>query len=188
MTPKLNRAIQVTSRLYKNHLRRSDNETPYITHFFSVAWILANYSNNEDIIIAGLFHDILNDTPYSAKQMEKDFGAQIRKIVCNLASENKRHDPKIDWQKKKETYLQQLKNASTEGLLVAAADKYHNLFSLIQEYQLMGEKLWKCFRAPKEKQFWFYNEVLKILEKRLPGELTKACKKSFKELQKIASD
>src|SRR3989344_5061475 len=187
LTPKLNQAIQLVSRLYKTHLRQVDNETPYVTHLFSVAWILATYSDDEDVIIAGLFHDVLQDTSYEAKNLGKKFGPRVQKIVSNLASEDKHPGPKTDWQKKKKAYLKKLENASGEGLLVAAADKYHNLLSLKEEYKLIGDRLWKCFRAPKAKQLWFYGEVLKILEKRLPGELTKACKKSFQELRKLTS-
>jgi (p)ppGpp synthase/HD superfamily hydrolase len=50
-------------RLHLNQVRKADEGLPYISHPFSVAWILSSYTDDEDTIKAGLLHDILEDVP-----------------------------------------------------------------------------------------------------------------------------
>ena len=50
-------------RLHLNQVRKADEGLPYISRLFSVAWILSSYTDDEDTIIAGLLHDILEDVP-----------------------------------------------------------------------------------------------------------------------------
>ena len=61
--------------------------------------------------------------------------------------------------------------------MVCAADKIHNLRSMRQSFVEQGDKLWEKFNAPIEKKLWFYEEVVKILEKRLPAGIMEELKK-----------
>lgn len=44
LTPKIQKAINLASKLHLGQMRKSDPELPYISHLFSVAWILSNYT------------------------------------------------------------------------------------------------------------------------------------------------
>ena len=61
LTKKIQKAINLASKLHHGQIRKGDGELPYISHPFSVAWILNQYTDNEDIIVAGILHDILED-------------------------------------------------------------------------------------------------------------------------------
>jgi hypothetical protein len=50
-------------------------------------------------------------------------------------------------------------------MLLSAADKFHNLFTIFEDSKILEDKLWNHFKAGKQEQFWFYNELCKIYER-----------------------
>lgn len=132
LTPKIQKAIYKASVLHKGQKRKVE-DLPFVTHLFSVAFILSNYTDNENIIVAGLLHDALEDVKaYYFKDLEKDFGERVTKIVKEVSEDkdpNIEENKKATWQRRKEGYLSHLKNASYEAMMVCCADKIHNLRS-----------------------------------------------------------
>lgn len=170
LTPRLHKAIYQAAVLHNGQTRKADG-APYIIHPYAVAWILANYTDNEDIIIAGLLHDVLEDVKgYRVEDMQRDFGEQVTRIVKEVSEDkdpNIEQDDKATWQMRKEKYLANLANDSYEALMVCCADKIYNLTSMLEVYKIQGEKMWQKFNAPIDKQLWFYQEILKILQTKL---------------------
>jgi len=74
---------------------------------------------------------------------------------------------KKSWQARKEDYLKNLENDNYESLMICAADKIHNLKSMMRIYQEQGEEMWKDFNAPVERQIWYYASVIQILKNKL---------------------
>jgi (p)ppGpp synthase/HD superfamily hydrolase len=168
LTPKIQKAINVATKLHQGQMRKA-GELPYIVHPISVAWILSEYTNEEDVVAAAFLHDVLEDVPgYFAKDMTRDFGECVTKIVQGV-SEDK--DPNLKeeppWLERKEKYLVRLREASDESVMISAADKIHNLSAMYDAYKEIGPALWDRFNAPSDKKIWFYEEVFKIVEQRL---------------------
>lgn len=190
ITPKIQKAIDVASILHQDQFRKAEEYLPYISHPYSVAWILSEYTDNENIIAAGILHDTLEDVKYySPKKLKKDFDEKILHIVQEV-SENKNpripFDEKATWEKRKTDYVENLKNASFEGLMVAAADKIHNMNSFIRMHKKMGENIWQKFNAPnKQKILWYYEEIFKILKEKLKNNITNEYHKTLISFQKI---
>lgn len=168
LTEKLQKAINTASRLHVGQVRKGDNDLPYVSHPFSVAWILRGYTKDENTIIAGLLHDVLEDVPgYRYEDLEKDFGAIVASIVKELSEDkdpNVQSDDKATWEYRKKKYLQGVKRHSEKALMVCAADKIHNLQTMTEAYKEQGKALWDKFNAPSDKKLWFYEEVLKVLK------------------------
>ena len=168
LTPKIQQAINSASYLHSGQARKGDDSLPYISHPFSVAWILSNYTDDEDIIVSGLLHDVLEDVKdYYYPDMVRDFGERVAQIVKGVSEDkdpNIESDNKATWEERKTKYLNGLEHDSEESLMVCAADKIHNLQSMIDDYQEKGEGLWEIFNSSKEKKFWFYGEVLNFLK------------------------
>jgi len=188
LTPKIQKAINKASILHDGQ-RRKGNNLPYIVHPFSVAFILSIYTDDEDIIAAGLLHDVLEDVKgYYFKDLKKDFGSRISKIVKEISEDkdpNIKEDKKATWQTRKEKYLSHLKNASYEAMMVCCADKIHNLHSLIEAYKEQGDELWKKFNASLDKKLWFYEEILRILKEKLDNEIVKDFEKVYLKAKKL---
>lgn len=189
LTAKIQKAINLSSRLHYKQNRKGDDNLPYISHPYSVAWILSNYTDDEDVIVAALLHDVLEDVDaYYYKDMERDFGKRVAEIVKGVSEEKDEkdaNDETISWQSRKDKYLEILKNSSKESLLIASADKIHNLQSMIDAYQRKGDSFWDNFNSPKDKKLWLYREVLKLVKLKLDSPIVKELETVYSRAEKI---
>lgn len=171
ITPLLQQAMILATTLHWNQRRKADR-FPYIIHPYSVMFIASRYTTNEAVLCAALLHDVLEDVPseqYSFSEMEAQFGKRVAALVVSVSEDKKagmsKEEEKKTWQQRKNSYLEKLKTATDEGtFLIAAADKIHNIQSMIDIYPVYGEELWRAFSAPKEKTLWFYDEVIRVLK------------------------
>ncbi len=174
LTPKIQKAIKRASILHLGQKRKSDG-SPYIPHPYSVAFILSHYTTDEDLVVAGLLHDVLEDVDgYEKKDMAKEFGKRVARLVSDVsedASLKKEKGERASWVERKTKYLEHLKEAPSDSVMLSCADKIHNLSSLVEEYKEKGDKIWEKFNAPKDKKIWYYEEVLKIAREKLDSEI-----------------
>jgi len=189
-TDKIQKGINTAVVLHNCQIRKADG-LPYINHPFSVAFILTNYTDNEDTIIAGLLHDVLEDViGYGENDMRCDFGEKITSIVKEVSEDKEpqmsRAEEKATWQSRKEKYLINIRNGSFEARMVCAADKIHNMKSIIAGYEKDGEKIFKKFNAPLNKRTWFYEETFKILKNNLKNKIVDEFRKILGELKTLA--
>ena len=163
---RLMRGIATASRAHDGHYRKGSG-VPYISHPMSVMLIAASVTNDEDVLLAALFHDILEDVPeeYSAEQMEQDFGPRVLTLVQGVTKD----DTLSGWQERADAYLAHLEQAEEGSVLVSAADKLHNLLSILADHQAIGEELWLRFNSGKERQQWWYGAIYQVAQQRLPG-------------------
>lgn len=84
----------------------------------SVMLIAASVTNDEDVLLAALFHDILEDVPenYSRAEMADEFGPRAVDIVEGVTKDSSLPS----WQDRADAYLDQLSGGSEESLIVAA--------------------------------------------------------------------
>lgn len=188
LTQKIQQAINLASRLHLGQVRKGDSGLPYISHPFSVAWILSNYTEDEDIIVAGILHDVLEDVKgYYYDDMVRDFGERVAHIVKGVSEDkdpNIESDEKATWEERKSKYLANLENDSDEALMVCAADKIHNLQSMISAYKEKGDALWDNFNSPKEKKLWLYQEILKFMKERLNNPIVNELEEVYDQAEK----
>ncbi len=187
LTPKIQKAINEASEKHEGQLRKADG-LPYIVHPFAVAWILSNYTDDEDIIAAGLLHDTLEDVAgYRFDDIKKDFGDRVANIVKEVSEDkdpNIKTNEKATWKDRKTKYLKHLQVASREAMLVSAADKIHNLSSLLDAYKEQGDAVWDKFNATPEEIIWFNGDVLRILRTRMGVELVRELERIYKQVCK----
>ncbi|MAF59497.1 MAG: HD domain-containing protein [Candidatus Pacebacteria bacterium] len=184
-TERIEKAIQTASTLHRNQKRKSDKELPYVSHLFSVATILSEHTDDEDVIVAGFLHDAIEDTEYTKKELEKDFGKKVTEIVLDVSEDNIRDGKVRPWKDRKERYIKHLKVASEDALLVSTADKLHNLHSIINECEKVGNKFLEKLSTGPEEQIWFNESVLEVLKKRIDNKLVDKFEEEvikFKEL------
>lgn len=179
LTSGLLRAIDTAARLHFGQKRK--NGVPFIVHPFSVALILSQHTNDEEVVTAGLLHDVLEDVPtYSFEELEKDFGEKVARIVKTVS--NNRND---DWKTNRENYLKRLAETEKEALMVCAADKIHNFLSTVELIKTEGHEAWKKFHTSKELKFWFYDEIQKILRRKLKGKLAEEFDEAYGKLKTV---
>jgi (p)ppGpp synthase/HD superfamily hydrolase len=188
LTPKIRKAIDTATTLHR-HQKRKVGDLPYATHIFSVAWILENYTDDEDVICAALLHDVLEDVKdYPIEKMQSDFGDRVAGIVREVSEDKNPNIPenaKDTWEYRKNKYLEDLRDDSYEAMLVSAADKIHNLDSMIVDHETYGDEIWEKFNSPMDKKIWFYGEVLKILREKLDNPIINEFEEVFDRAKKI---
>ena len=75
----LRRAHDVAAAAHEGQVRKTGD--PYITHPITVAYMLAQYGLDADTIAAAFLHDTVEDTPLTLEEVEKDFGADIARLI-----------------------------------------------------------------------------------------------------------
>jgi (p)ppGpp synthase/HD superfamily hydrolase len=189
LSERIDRAIERATVLHQGQKRRI-SEAPYIIHPFAVAFLLAHFSDDEDVIIAGLLHDVLEDVPgYTRAMLTEEFGTRVAGIVQEVTedftlAEKADHSLRRDsWRGRKERYIENLKNDSEEALLVAAADKIHNMRSLISGLQSGGESVLASFAANRENMLWYYRTVSDVIQARLTHPLSEELERTVGEFE-----
>ncbi|MFB1051741.1 HD domain-containing protein [Paraliobacillus sp. JSM ZJ581] len=174
---KLIQAITYATKKHEGQIRKVDG-VPYIVHPYRVAMLLKDEGYDDDIVIAGLLHDVVEDTDGTIREISNLFGDQVAQLV-SVATEP---DKMKSWKERKKHTIQQLKEAPLEARLVVCADKIDNLRSILENEQALGNDIWKHFNSSKEAQQWYYQEIYKSLQTNLPTTSTPALFKQLKQL------
>lgn len=186
LTSKIQKAIKLASEKHVGQVRQGDG-LPYIVHLFEIAWILSNYSNDENVIAAGLIHSVVeNVDDYSLVDIKNDFGELIMAMVFDV-SEDKDAGGELkgqaSWEERKRKYLQHMETMSQEAMLICAADKIVNLLTISDSLKISGKELWDKMGIESGKLFWFYGEVLKLLQKRSYSKISEELAATLKKVQ-----
>ncbi len=183
-TPKIALAIDTAARLHDKHVRRGSG-LPYIVHPYAVAFIVASHGADEDTIIASLLHDCIEDVEdFNYPDVEHLFGRRVADIVHGVTEEATQSttDP---WLARKESYIARLRTESPEAKLVCAADKLNNLESIRQGAENYGAPFLESFNASAERQIWFFESVLYVLEETFKHPIVGEYRKAFDEVSTI---
>lgn len=159
----IEKAIQAACVLHAGQVRKGEAAIPYVSHVFSVFQILQDYTNHEPTLVAALLHDTLEDTEYSPAALEEDFGTEVLEIVASVTEQQ----GVVDWADRKKRYLQSLEEGSESALLIAAADKIHNIRSMIEQYHSDVEGFIAQFDRYRTKGLAFYESLGELLNEEL---------------------
>ena len=171
--------------------RRKGTGIPYIAHILGVTAIAMEYGADDDQSIAALLHDAAEDGGGEATlaEIRARFGDAVADIVLGC-SDSLVEDPedKLPWQERKENYLAHLESASLSVCLVSAADKLHNVRSIIRDYQEHGEEIWPRFQGHRDGTLWYYETVADTLVRRYRSQLTRDLQSEIDELLAITKN
>jgi (p)ppGpp synthase/HD superfamily hydrolase len=150
---------------------RKASSVPYLAHLMGVASLALEYGGDEDVAIAALLHDVVEDCGGRAmlKAVKRRFGSRVAKMVEGCTDSDT--VPKRPWRERKDTYLQHLKSADEETRLVSAADKLNNLRSILSDYREVGEVVWERFKGGREGTLWYYRALLEEFQRGKPNRL-----------------
>jgi (p)ppGpp synthase/HD superfamily hydrolase len=167
---------------------RKKTGIPYMAHVMSVAALALENGADEDVAMAALLHDTVEDSEdgeATYRVIEEQFGDRVAQIVlaCSDAIAVP-GQPKPDWRERKEAYLRHLNDdADADVLLVSACDKVHNARSILTDLGTDGDVVWQRFTVTDPRaQLWYYTTVAEILQRRLPGPLTDELGRIVKEI------
>ena len=184
--PRLQRAFRYAAEKHAGQTRKQ-TAVPYLSHLMAVASLVLEAGGDEDLAIAALLHDVVEDcggTPI-LRDVEKKFGPRVAKVVEGCTDTVL--DPKPPWRQRKEDYLRELKDADSDTRLVSAADKLHNVRSILTDYRHQGETIWSRFNGKKEGTLWYYR-ALRAEFQRTPNRLTDELEIAVAELEQLGAE
>jgi len=181
-TIKIQKAIDFAIWVHREQ-KRKGKETPYIVHPLSVGLILARAGAGEDVIVAGILHDTIEDSHGKVRReyIEQEFGNRVAQMVNDVTEQDK----SLPWEERKRLALEHVAQMSKDSLLVKSADVLHNMTDLLQDLEREGDSVFEHFNAPKDKQFERYTNLVKALENTWPeNPLLPELKENLKNLLK----
>lgn len=166
---------------------RKASTIPYIAHLMGVASLVLEAGGDEDLAIAGLLHDVVEDcggTPM-LKEVRRRFGKRVANIVDGCTDADTY--PKPPWRERKENYLRHLRKAGPETRLVSAADKLHNVRSILTDYRDAGESIWARFNGGRDGTLWYYRVLLDEFLQHKPNRITREFALAVNDLESEAA-
>lgn len=162
---------------------RKGGSVTYVAHLLGTASLVLESGGDEEMAIAGLLHDTIEDTDTDAQEIVAAFGPRVAGIVEACTDTNVQ--PKPPWRERKERYLAHLCEAETspDVLVVSRADKLHNARAILQDYRDLGDELWSRFKEGSEQQLWYYGALAAIFTERLPDATTDELRRVVDELR-----
>jgi len=122
----IERAYDLAGKMHQGQLRKSGE--PYLIHPVAVAKILAELGMDDQAIVAGLLHDVVEDTDYTTEQLREDFGDDIELLVDGVTKLGS-----LKYESKEERQAENLRkmflamSKDIRVLIIKLADRLHNL-------------------------------------------------------------
>jgi (p)ppGpp synthase/HD superfamily hydrolase len=170
-TDRLSRAVDYARHLHIE--RRKGTGIPYMAHLLGVAALvigeagLTDFPVTEDMVIAALLHDAVEDHGGALRleHIRQNFDADVARMVEGL-SDSLAEDPnaKGQWEQRKQTYIDRLRHEPADVRLISAADKLYNARSILEDYRLIGQEVWRRFNRGRDLQLWYFDSLLEVFK------------------------
>ncbi len=122
--------------------------------------IVAQLTEDAEVIAAAYLHDVLEDTEVTPEQLEAAFGSRVLSLVCSETEDKSR-----TWTERKSATIEHLKTASHEAKLLVLGDKLSNMRSTARDYMAIGDEIWKRFNETRrERHQWYLDGVMAQLK------------------------
>jgi (p)ppGpp synthase/HD superfamily hydrolase len=127
---KLIQALSYAAIAHKDQRRLGVNRTPFINHPIEVCRILSEVGGitDEDILCAGILHDVQEDCPITNEDLEMLFGYRVANMVQECSD-----DKSLPKQERKRLQIVHTKTISDDAKLIKLADKIANMQSLLND-------------------------------------------------------
>ena len=165
---RINHAFAFAAKHHDRQVRKG-TRLPYLTHPANVAVILTRYDQDEQTIVAGILHDVIEDCVrdgYTRDMLEQRIGDKFGPAVLDtvLAVTQRQVDEEgieLSSEERRDDYLARLAGASDSARWVCAADKIHNGASIVADLKrtLDPDTVWSRFSAGRVGTVRWYRRV-----------------------------
>ena len=155
----IDRAFQVALKAHSGQMRKG-TLIPYISHPVAVSLRLSRAGCSEDEIIAGVLHDCVEDTELTLDDIRREFGESVAEIVEGCSEPDK----ELSWEDRKSHTIEFLKTAPVGICRVVCGDKLHNIATISQDLEQVGQEVWSRFNRSKEQQAWYYRGIIQSMD------------------------
>lgn len=139
-----------------------------MAHLLGVTSIVLEDGSDEEVAIAALLHDAVEDHPrggVTEREILDRFGERVHRIVLGCTDTDPAGVRKRTWELRKQGFVDRLRQETDPDVLrVTAADKLYNARSIINDMRLIGDAVWERFSVPRDQTLWYYLAVTAALE------------------------
>ncbi len=184
--PRFEEALLYATRLHAQQKRKA-SDIPYVAHLLGVASLVLEDGGSEDEAIAALLHDAVEDQGGAAtrEEIRRRFGDRITAWVD--ACTDAETIPKPPWRERKERLLREARHASPEVRRILAADKLHNVRSVLTDFRRLGDGIWPRFTEGKAGTLWYYRAMVEALLVGPPSSLVETLAREVAELERVVA-
>ncbi|HSQ31056.1 MAG TPA: HD domain-containing protein [Gemmatimonadaceae bacterium] len=166
---RINHALAFAAKHHDQQVRKG-TRLPYLTHPANVAIVLTRYQRDDQTVVAGILHDVIEDCvreAYTRQMLEQrigdKFGADVLDTV--LAVTQRRLDDdgvELSYDERRDDYLERLSLAGDAARWVCAADALHNAATLLADLRrtIDPDTVWRRFTANREDTARWYRRIL----------------------------
>lgn len=165
----INHAFAFAAKHHDRQVRKG-TKLPYLTQPANVAVILTRYGRDEDTIVAGILHDVVQDCVrdgFTREMLEQrigeKFGNGVLAIVMQVTQRRTDDDGvELSTEEKKADNLERLTGAAESALWVCAADKVHNANSILSDLRrtVDPDSVWSRLSGGRTGTIQWYRDVL----------------------------
>jgi (p)ppGpp synthase/HD superfamily hydrolase len=184
--PRLQRAFRYAAEKHRGQTRKA-TAVPYLSHLMAVASLVLEAGGDEEMAIAALLHDVVEDCGGMPRlrEIRRQFGPGVAKIVEGCTDSFTQ--PKPEWIERKKDYLEEVKRAGRETRLVSSSDKLHNVRTILADYRQHGEAIWERFSGKREGTLWYYRALSEEYS-RTPDRISRELEIAVRELERLCGD
>ena len=158
----------VFSTMAHDGMRRRKSDAPYILHPMEVGAIVGTMTDNQEVIAAGVLHDVVEDAGITIEEIGEKFGARVMELVAS-ETENKREELSAEetWLVRKEESLEKLRTTNDiEVMRLWIGDKLSNIRAIYRDFLIEGNAIWDKFhQSDVNIQAWYYRSIMKYTER-----------------------
>jgi (p)ppGpp synthase/HD superfamily hydrolase len=182
--PRFERAMLFATRKHSGQHRKGTT-VPYVAHLLGVTSLVLEAGGDEDLAIAALLHDVVEDCGGAPmlKEIRRRFGKRVAHVVGGCTDTDL--DPKPPWLQRKKDYIAHLRTADVDTRLVSAADKLYNVRSIVAAYREVGDRVWERFQGKRDGTLWYYRALLDEFRCKKENPLTRELERAVFELEAV---
>jgi (p)ppGpp synthase/HD superfamily hydrolase len=162
-SPALRDAYELAAEAHRGQTRK-DGTTPYLGHPLAVARELRRNGLSEETQVAGLLHDVVEDSKMTVGDVVERFGVGVGELVAALTDDRTIED----YEERKREHRNRVEEAGPEATSIYAADKLVNVRELRRLYGELGEDAAERLKAPIGIRVALWHGDLEMLRRMVP--------------------
>lgn len=163
ITTRFRQALDYAATKHAQQTRKV-SDVPYLSHLLGVCSIVMDNTRDEDVWIASLLHDAVEDQggETTAREIETLFGTRVGTFVRGCSEMTAEEGtPRPSWVERKVEYIERLRDKDPNVLLISVADKLHNARSVLADWLRCGDDVYCRFTTGKIGTHWYYQEMIR---------------------------
>lgn len=180
----LTRAIDYASQKHAGQFRKWPENLPYVEHCKNVANELIAAGYKDEVVIAGVLHDTVEDTPTTFEELKKAFGKKVAKLVMSVTEKG----DNMTFSERLDAYIKKVQKGGAKAKAISAADKIDNMNSMrgaLEDGFDIFEKMWTGPEQQVSKFQKMYDIVQNAISKKLKADYENSLKKLTETITKF---